>query len=212
MKPSKTGPEALRHLSVSKSARAQLKRQRPFVLWFTGLSGAGKSTIANIVETELLALGYHTFLLDGEYVRLGLSKDLGFSDSDRKENIRRVAEVAKSMFDAGLIVLAALISPFRAERQMARSLFSEGEFVEIFVDVPLEIAEARDPKGLYKKARRGELKLFTGIDSPYEPPMAPDVRLDTTVASPDDTAELVMRYLRSKGLVVLEQKYKAMSS
>jgi len=212
MKPSKTAAEALRHLYVSKTARAQLMRQRPFVLWFTGLPAAGKSTIANIVETELFTLGYHTFLLDGEFVREGLNRDLGFSESDRTENIRRVAEVAKLMVDAGLIVLTAFISPFRADRQTARSLFSEGEFVEIFVYAPLEIAEARDPKGLYKKARRGELKLFTGIDSPYEPPLAPDIRLDATVASPDDTAELVMRYLRSKGFIVLEQKYKAVFS
>jgi bifunctional enzyme CysN/CysC len=211
MKPSKKVAEALHHLSVSKTARAQLKQQRPFVLWFTGLSAAGKSTIANIVETELFTLGYHTFLLDGEFVREGLNRDLGFSESDRTENIRRTAEVAKLMVDAGLIVLTAFISPFRADRQTARSLFSEGEFVEIFVDAPLEIAETRDPKGLYKRARRGELKLFTGIDSPYESPLAPDIRLDTTVASPDDTAELVMKYLHSKGLVVLEQKYKAVS-
>jgi bifunctional enzyme CysN/CysC len=211
MKPSKIVAEALRHLNVSKAARAQLKQQRPFVLWFTGLSAAGKSTIANIVETELFTLGYHTFLLDGEFVREGLNRDLGFSESDRTENIRRTAEVAKLMVDAGLIVLTAFISPFRADRQTARSLFSEGEFVEIFVDAPLEIAETRDPKGIYKRARRGELKLFTGIDSPYESPLAPDIRLDTTVASPDDTAELVMKYLHSKGLVVLEQKYKAVS-
>lgn len=170
MKPSKTVTEAVRHISVSKTARAQLMRQRPFVLWFTGLPAAGKSTIANIVEIELFTMGYHTFLLDGEFIREGLNRDLGFSESDRTENIHRIAEVAKLMVDAGLIVLTAFISPFRADRQTARSLFPEGEFVEIIVDAPLEIAEARDPKGLYKKARRGELKLFTGIDSPYEPP------------------------------------------
>jgi len=212
MKPPKKVPEALRRSGVSKGARAQIKAQKPFVLWFTGLPAAGKSTIANLVEAELLTLGYHTFLLDGDFVRQGLNSDLGFSESDRTENIRRVAEVARLMVDAGLIVLAAFISPFRAERQMARLLFSEDEFVEIFVDVPLEIAEARDPKGLYKKARRGELKLFTGIDSPYEPPLAPDIRLDTTAAPPDDTAELVMKYLGKKGLVVIEQKCKAVFS
>lgn len=156
--------ETAPQLNVSKTARVQLKQQRPFVLWFTGLSAAGKSTIATIVETELFLLGYHTFLLDGDFVRQGLNRDLGFSESDRTENILRVAEVAKLMVDAGLIVLATFISPFRADRQMARSLFSEDEFVEIFVDAPFEIAEARDPKGLYKKARREELKLFTCID------------------------------------------------
>src|SRR5438105_4533618 len=157
-------------LSVDKRARAGLLGQSPCVVWFTGLSAAGKSTIANLVESELHRLGYHTYLLDGDNVRHGLNKDLGFTDADRDENIRRVAEVAKLMVDAGLVVLVAFISPFRAEREMARSLLREGEFIEVYVDTPLEVAEVRDPKGLYKKARRGELVHFTGIDSPYEAP------------------------------------------
>jgi len=166
------------HLDVDKAARARIKHQQPRCLWFTGLSGAGKSTIANLVEKKLLAMGQHTYLLDGDNVRHGLNKDLGFTDEDRVENIRRVAEVAKLMTDAGLIVLVSFISPFRAEREMARSLFAPGEFLEVFVDTPLAVAEARDAKGLYAKARRGELRNFTGIDSPYEAPEAPELRLD----------------------------------
>ncbi len=184
------------HLDVDKAARGALKGQRPCVLWFTGLSGAGKSTIANAVEQQLHALGHHTYLLDGDNVRHGLNRDLGFTEADRVENIRRVAEVAALMADAGLIVLTAFISPFRAERDMARRLLPEGDFIEIFVDAPLATAEARDPKGLYAKARRGELQHFTGIDSPYEPPLDPELRLDTTALSPDEAASQVVEHLR----------------
>ncbi|MFN4221510.1 MAG: sulfate adenylyltransferase subunit CysN, partial [Novosphingobium meiothermophilum] len=166
-------------LDISREAHAALKRQKPRVLWFTGLSGSGKSTIANLVEKRLHAVGKHTFLLDGDNVRHGLNKDLGFTEADRIENIRRVGEVARLMTDAGLIVLTAFISPFRAEREMVRGLMAPGEFVEIFVDTPLEVAEARDVKGLYRKARSGQLKNFTGIDSPYEAPENPDFRIDT---------------------------------
>ena len=162
----------LQPVDVNKAARAAQKHQRPAVLWFTGLSGAGKSSIANLVDKKLHALGRHTYLLDGDNVRHGLCRDLGFTEADRIENIRRVAETAKLMVDAGLVVLTAFISPFRAERAMARELFAEGEFVEIHIDTPLEVAEQRDVKGLYAKARRGELANFTGIDSPYEAPEA----------------------------------------
>ena len=179
-------------LDVSREAHARLKNQRPAVLWFTGLSGSGKSTIANLVEKKLHALGHHTFLLDGDNIRHGLNRDLGFTEADRIENIRRIAEVAKLMADAGLIVLTAFISPFRAERELARSLLPEGEFVEVFVDTPLAEAERRDVKGLYKKARAGELKNFTGIDSPYEPPEDPEVRIDTTTTSPEDAADQIV--------------------
>ena len=168
------------HIDVDKAARARIKGQQPKVLWFTGLSGAGKSTIANLVDRRLHALGYHTFVLDGDNVRHGLNRDLGFTDEDRVENIRRVAEVAKLMTDAGLIVLVSFISPFRAERRMARERFEAGEFIEVFVDVPLEVAEARDVKGLYRKARAGLIPNFTGIDSPYEAPERPEVHLDAT--------------------------------
>ncbi|MGP7735801.1 adenylyl-sulfate kinase, partial [Oceanimonas smirnovii] len=160
----------MQHVDVNKDARALAKNQRPAVLWFTGLSGAGKSTIANLVEKKLHALGNHTYLLDGDNVRHGLNKDLGFTDADRVENIRRVAEVSKLMVDAGLLVMTAFISPFRAERRLAREMLAEGEFIEVHVDTPLNVAEERDVKGLYKKARRGELKNFTGIDSAYEQP------------------------------------------
>ncbi len=185
-------------LDVDKDARAASKHQRPAVLWFTGLSGAGKSTIANLVEKRLHALGRHTYLLDGDNVRHGLNKDLGFTDADRVENIRRVAEVAKLMVDAGLIVVVAFISPFASERRTARALLQEGEFVEVFVDTPLELAEQRDPKGLYKKARAGELKNFTGIDSPYEAPEHPELRLDTARHSAEELAEAVVAFLNSR--------------
>jgi bifunctional enzyme CysN/CysC len=171
------------------------------VLWFTGLSGSGKSTVANRVEKKLAALGRHTYLLDGDNVRHGLNKDLGFTQADRVENIRRIAEVAKLMVDAGLIVLTAFISPFRAERRLARGLLAEGEFLEVFVDVPLAVAESRDPKGLYAKARRGELKNFTGIDSPYEPPEEAELRLDTAALDPDVAAERVVALLRVRGMI-----------
>ncbi|WP_407278598.1 sulfate adenylyltransferase subunit CysN [Aromatoleum evansii] len=189
----------MQHVDVDKAARAALKHQKPCVLWFTGLSGAGKSTIANLVEKKLHAHGYHTYLLDGDNVRHGLNKDLGFTEADRVENIRRVAEVAKLMVDAGLIVITAFISPFRAERQMARSLVAEDEFIEVFIDTPLEVAEGRDAKGLYKKARRGELKNFTGIDSPYEAPEAPDVRINTVTMSADEAATYLVLELQRRG-------------
>ena len=180
------------HLDVDKAVRARIKHQRPRCLWFTGLSGAGKSTIANLVEKKLLAMGQHTYLLDGDNVRHGLNKDLGFTDEDRVENIRRVAEVAKLMTDAGLIVLVSFISPFRAEREMARALFAPGEFVEVFVDTPLAVAEQRDVKGLYAKARRGELRNFTGIDSPYEVPEHPEVHLHAVGEAAPALAEQVI--------------------
>src|SRR5437867_536401 len=188
-------------IEVNKSAHAALKGQKPVVVWFTGLSGAGKSTIANLVEKRLHALGRHTYLLDGDNVRHGLNKDLGFTEADRVENIRRVAEVARLMVDAGLIVLVSFISPFRAERRLARSLVEEREFCEVFVDTPLSIAEQRDRKGLYEKARRGELKNFTGIDSPYEPPENPEIRIDTTSKAPEDAAELIVAHLRAMGIL-----------
>ncbi|WP_341209705.1 sulfate adenylyltransferase subunit CysN [uncultured Sphingomonas sp.] len=182
-------------VDVGRDAHAALKEQKPAVLWFTGLSGSGKSTIANLVEKRLHALGRHTFLLDGDNVRHGLNKDLGFTEADRIENIRRVGEVAKLMTDAGLIVLTAFISPFRAEREMVRAMLPAGEFVEVFVDTPFEEAERRDVKGLYRKARAGLLKNFTGIDSPYERPEAPEVRIDTNVTTPEQAAEQIVDLL-----------------
>jgi bifunctional enzyme CysN/CysC len=191
----------LQALDVNKGARAQLKGQKPCVLWFTGLSGAGKSTIANVLEKKLHALGRHTYLLDGDNVRHGLNKDLGFTDVDRVENIRRIAEVAKLMVDAGLIVITAFISPFRAERRMARESMTEGEFIEVFVDAPLALAEQRDPKGLYKKARRGELVHFTGIDSPYEVPEHAEVRIETGSLSAEAAADLILIELQRRGVI-----------
>lgn len=179
-------------VDVDRAAHALQKRQEPRVVWFTGLSGSGKSTIANMVEKRLHALGKHSFLLDGDNVRHGLNKDLGFTDVDRVENIRRIGEVAKLMADAGLIVLTAFISPFRAERQLVRSMLPDNEFIEIFVDTPLSVAEERDVKGLYKKARAGELKNFTGIDSDYEIPQNPEMRIDTTKKSPEEAAEIIV--------------------
>lgn len=186
------------HSDVTKASRAALKSQRGQVVWLTGLSGAGKSTIANLVEKRLHALGRHTYLLDGDNVRHGLNKDLGFTEEDRVENIRRVAEVAKLMVDAGLIVLTAFISPFRAERRLARELLGEGEFVEVFIDTPLAVAEARDVKGLYKKARSGQLKNFTGVDSPYEAPEKPELRIDTTAIDPVEAAERIVAWLEGQ--------------
>jgi bifunctional enzyme CysN/CysC len=185
------------HLEVGKAARARIKHQQPRCLWFTGLSGSGKSTIANLVEKKLLAMGQHTYLLDGDNVRHGLNKDLGFTDEDRVENIRRVAEVARLMVDAGLIVLVSFISPFRAERRMAREMFAEGEFIEVFVDTPIEVAEQRDVKGLYAKARAGEITNFTGIDSPYEVPEHADLVLHSVQDAPETLAEQLVQRLLS---------------
>jgi bifunctional enzyme CysN/CysC len=186
------------HLDVSRETHAALKGQRPAVLWFTGLSGAGKSTIANLVERKLAKLGRHTFLLDGDNVRHGLNRDLGFTEADRIENIRRVGEVARLMADAGLIVLTAFISPFRAEREMVRKMIPDGEFIEVFVDTPLAEAEKRDAKGLYAKARAGELKNFTGIDSPYEAPDEPEIHIDTTAMSAEAAADLIVEDLMKR--------------
>jgi bifunctional enzyme CysN/CysC len=188
-------------LDVTREARAQAKRQRQAVLWFTGLSGAGKSTIANILEKKLHAEGRHTYILDGDNVRHGLNKDLGFTDADRVENIRRVAEVSKLMADAGLIVIVSFISPFRAERDMARQLMGEGEFIEVYVDTPLEVAEKRDVKGLYKKARAGKLKHFTGVDSPYEAPENPEIRVDTATSTAEEAADAVLEALKARGVI-----------
>jgi bifunctional enzyme CysN/CysC len=186
---------------VDKNARAEQNSHRPGLVWLTGLSGSGKSTIANIVESKLHAMGVRTYLLDGDNVRHGLNRDLGFTDADRVENIRRVSEVAALMVDAGLVVLASFISPFRAERQLARERLDEGEFVEVHVDAPLAVAEERDPKGLYAKARRGDLSNFTGIDSPYERPTSPDVRIDTSILDPEEGADLVLDALRRAGII-----------
>ncbi|MGN6594823.1 sulfate adenylyltransferase subunit CysN [Sphingopyxis terrae] len=180
---------------IDRDMRANLKNQRPALLWFTGLSGSGKSTIANLVEKKLHRMNRHSFLLDGDNVRHGLNKDLGFTEADRIENIRRVGEVAKLMTDAGLIVITAFISPFRAEREMVRAMLPEGEFLEIFIDTPLAEAERRDVKGLYKKARAGQLKNFTGIDSPYEAPEAPEIRIDTTAMTAEEAADLIVERL-----------------
>ena len=189
------------NFDLNKAARSEQKRQRACVLWMTGLSGAGKSTLANLIERRLFTLGRHTYLLDGDNLRSGLNRDLGFSMPDRNENIRRVAEVSRLMVDAGLIVLASFISPLRAERAMARSLFEPGEFIEIFVDAPLAVAESRDPKGLYRKARRGEIRDFTGIDSPYEAPEDPEVHVDTSVLGADEAAMHIVRTIIKRGVL-----------
>jgi len=188
-------------IAVGGAARAAMKGQRPCVLWFTGLSGAGKSSVASAVDQQLHAHGRHTYLLDGDNVRHGLCRDLGFTEADRVENIRRVAEVARLMVDAGLIVLTSFISPFRSERQMARELFAEGQFVEIFMDTPLAVCEARDIKGLYRKARAGELVNFTGIDSPYEPPENPDISLQPVDGMAEAQAAKILEFLQSRGII-----------
>ncbi len=193
-------------VDVDKELRSKMKTQKSCVLWFTGLSGSGKSTIANLVEKKLAQEGRHTYLLDGDNVRHGLNKDLGFTDADRVENIRRIGEVARLMVDSGLIVLTAFISPFRAERQMARNLLDENEFLEVFVETPLAIAEERDPKGLYKKARQGDLKNFTGIDSPYEQPRSPEILVDTSNMSAEQCAEQIIRILRERGVITETQE------
>jgi len=188
-------------LDIDKGARSEIKGQRPAILWFTGLSGSGKSTIANALEKKLHASGRHTAILDGDNVRHGLNQDLGFTDADRVENIRRVSEVGKLMVEAGLIVLVSFISPFRSERKMARQMMEDGEFVEIHVDTPLEVAEQRDVKGLYAKARSGEIKNFTGIDSPYEAPLSPEIRLATTNQSPEAAADELLTFLKANGYI-----------
>ncbi len=188
-------------MDVTKATRSLLKGHKPAILWFTGLSGAGKSTIANLVERRLADMGAHTYSLDGDNIRQGLNKDLGFTDQDRVENIRRIGEVSKLFVDSGLIVTASFISPFRAEREMVRGLVDKGEFVEIFVDAPLDVAEQRDPKGLYRKARSGQIKNFTGIDSPYEAPVKPELKLDTANATAEALADQVIEYLRSTGII-----------
>ncbi|MEZ9006723.1 adenylyl-sulfate kinase [Vibrio sp. 10N.247.311.59] len=189
--------------TVTHEDRVALKGQKPVILWFTGLSGSGKSTVANAVESKLLQMGKHSYLLDGDNVRHGLNKDLGFSDTDRVENIRRIGEVAKLFVDAGNIVLTAFISPFVSDRQQVRELVSEGEFLEVFVDTPLEVCEARDPKGLYKKARAGEIKHFTGIDSEYQAPVNPEIHLRTADLSIEVCADFVVAELEKKGYLQL---------
>lgn len=186
---------------VVRSQRAENKNQKPCLLWFTGLSGSGKSTIANALDVALHNRGYHTFLLDGDNVRHGLCSDLGFSDNDREENIRRIGEVCKLFADAGLIVMSAFISPFTSDRRMVRKLFPAGEFIEVYMDTPLAICEERDPKGLYQKARAGEIRHFTGIDSPYEAPPHPEISLDTSSSSVDDCVESLISYLLKRKLI-----------
>ena len=182
---------------VTKESRSKSKNQKPCVLWFTGLSGSGKSTVANAVEIKLNELNKHTYILDGDNVRLGLNKGLTFSDEDRIENIRRIGEVSKLFIDAGTIVLTAFISPFLKDRQQVRNLISENEFIEVFIDTPLEICESRDPKGLYKKARKGEIPNFTGISSPYEAPSVPEIHVKTGEVSLDEAVEQILNYLQS---------------
>lgn len=184
---------------VTKSARVAKNSHKPCVLWFTGLSGSGKSTIANAAEHALFERGCRTYLLDGDNVRHGLNKDLGFGDDDRVENIRRIGEVSKLFVDAGLIVFTAFISPFRSDRQIVRKLLEEGEFIEIFIDTPLDICEQRDPKGLYQKARAGEIPFFTGISSPYEAPINPEIHIHTDKLSVEQTVETIIAYLEEKG-------------
>lgn len=188
-------------IDIDKNTRADQKKQRPCILWFTGLSGSGKSTTANIVEKKLHALGRHSYILDGDNVRHGLNKDLGFTDADRVENIRRVAETAKLFVDAGLVVLVSFISPFRSERRLARDLVEDHEFIEVFIDTPLEVCEDRDPKGLYQKARAGQIKNFTGIDSDYEAPENAEIHLNTVDLSPEESAEAIIDYLKNQGFL-----------
>ena len=188
-------------LLVGKAERAALKKQRPAIIWFTGLSGAGKSTIANIVEQRLNLAGHHTTMLDGDNVRHGLNRDLGFTEADRIENIRRIGEVAKLMVESELIVLCSFISPYRAERDMVRQLVSNGEFIEVFVDTPLEDCMQRDPKGLYAKAKAGKLKNFTGVDAPYEVPDDPEIHLQTLGHSADELASIIIRTLSERKII-----------
>lgn len=191
--------------TITKENRQELKRHKSCILWYTGLSGSGKSTIANKVEEKMFEMGLHTYILDGDNVRMGLNKGLGFSDDDRKENIRRIGEVSKLFVDAGVIVGTAFISPFRGDRDMVRSIVKEGEFIEIYVDTPLDVCESRDPKGLYKKARAGEIKQFTGIDSPYEAPDKPEMDLLTANRSVDECADEVIAWLQEKNYIPAEE-------
>ena len=186
---------------ITRAERSVNKNQKPCLLWFTGLSGSGKSTIANALDVALHTRGYHTFLLDGDNVRHGLCKDLGFSDDDREENIRRVGEVCKLFADAGLIVMSAFISPFTSDRRLVRKLFPAGEFIEVYMDTPLATCEERDPKGLYQKARSGEIRHFTGIDSPYEVPTHPEIRLDTSRHSVEACVDSLIAYLLERELI-----------
>lgn len=186
---------------VTHEQRAQQKGQKPCVIWFTGLSGSGKSTLANALEGELYLSGHHSYLLDGDNVRMGLNKNLGFSDADRVENIRRIGEVSKLFVDAGLIAITAFISPFRADRDMIRGILKPGQFVEVYVKAPLAVCEERDPKGLYKKARAGQIKSFTGIDSPYEAPDAPELTIDTSEVDVQGGVKLLLAYLGEKGML-----------
>ena len=198
--PRTLNPDIVYHAhQVQKSDRALLKQQRPCILWFTGLSGSGKSSIANAVESKLLELNKHTYLLDGDNVRMGLNKGLTFSDEDRIENIRRIGEVSKLFVDAGAIVLTAFISPFQRERDAVRELVNEDEFIEVFVDTPLEVCENRDPKGLYQKARKGEIPNFTGISSPYEAPVKPEIHIVNDKISIEDVTEQIIDYLQDRG-------------
>jgi len=184
---------------VSKQQRAKLKEQKPCILWFTGLSGSGKSTIANALEHKLNELGKHTYLLDGDNIRMGLNKGLGFSDEDRVENIRRIGEVSKLFVDAGLIVLTAFISPFQEERDKVRNLVEDGEFIEVFIDTPLEVCQSRDPKGLYEKAKNGEIPNFTGISSPYEVPKNAQINIKTDTIPIEESVQIIMEYLQERG-------------
>jgi adenylylsulfate kinase len=190
---------------VSKEERSKLKGQKPCIIWFTGLSGSGKSTIANAVESRLLELNKHTYLLDGDNIRMGLNKGLGFSDEDRIENIRRIGEVSKLFVDAGTIVLTAFISPFQEDRDQVRALVEDDEFIEVFIDTPLEVCESRDPKGLYQKARKGEIPNFTGISSPYEAPAKPEIHIQNDKISIEDVTQQIINYLLNKGYLSNEQ-------
>ena len=188
---------------ITKNERSKIKGHKPCIIWLTGLSGSGKSTIANALEEKLNQMKVHTYLLDGDNIRHGLNKDLGFSIEDRKENIRRVAEVARLFVDAGLIVITAFISPLREDRNYARSLVEKDEFIEVFIDTPLEICEQRDPKGFYKKARKGEIKDFTGINSPYEPPLNPEIHIKTNEINVEESVENILEYLRKIKIIFL---------
>lgn len=188
--------------NITKMERAKQKKQKPFLLWLTGLSGSGKSTIANALEQELFKSDHHSYILDGDNVRQGLNKDLGFSDEDRVENIRRIAEMSKLFVDAGMIVVTAFISPFKNERKLARDLLDEGEFIEVYVKAPLSVCEERDPKGLYKKARKGEIKNFTGIDSPYEEPENAEIVLDNAANTVEENVKIIIEYLKQKELIL----------